>query len=1079
MRLLECTPAGEIRLTDDLLGKDIPQYAILSHTWGDEEVTFKDLTEGTGKNKLGYSKIQFCKKQALIDGFQYFWVDTCCIDTTNSTELHEAIVSMFRWYKNAKICYVYLTDVSTSWSDAEDEPSLLHWKPTFRKSRWFTRGWTLQELIAPPSVKFFSKEGVQLGTKKSLEQSIHEITGIQLTALQNRSLSDFSISQRMAWMERRDTKREEDKAYALLGIFNVYIPIMYGEGEENAFRRLHEEIGKASNSEQTYHDMSQLLRCYTLSHESHKNENPQPCPGTCKWLIDSHEYQSLLQEGKSMALWISGNAGCGKSVLARFIVEQLKPSRDGLSRTVLFYFFKQGNKEQSNTTVALRSLLCQLLDQTTELWSHAERSFGVSAEQAYDSYDALYNALQSALKDRRCGDVFCVIDGVDQIFPAEKDIMFDLAKLCVNPGQSGPALSNNTFKLIFTVRQTRKVREAMSKVSDNGQITFRWLKGEDQAVTDMIKHDLELYVRAMVRELSDKFSVEKEAILIRQLVERADTNFLWVRLVLATMRDSPSLVGSDLERIINDSPRQMDGLYNSLLRSADISEKGRTILHMIVGSATPMTLSELRTAFTIATNRDNKYTTGIEEEPDIERAVQILCGPLVKVVDERVYLVHWTAKQCLLSVGLVDSRNPPWRPLNIHDCNEELAFGCIRYLAYHVPSGKSLSSPSTLPKFPLLNHASRYWPLYVRKLRKSQQREFITDARSLLDLKCVRSNNWFSHYWQAMRPWQPRPRTWTILMMASFLGLEAVVDDLLEDVLQRQSEIQSERQGRDGRTAIDLAAESGHVGVLSSLLRSRIFDLDFSGNFGHTALHDAAAHGHTEVVKTLSEARADLHAKTTHGETALHLAAHYGHTLTVESLLTVPSSGSTLGESHGPGWTAIHSAADAGDIDTLVILIKKMLPSSEVVNRVNDDGYTALHLAAHERLEPKRAPSRPNISIPLKIVSFTEALSLPAHPLELITTSRPRKAEAKMPHYRDVISVLVNHGADVNAKTPDGWTPLHFAAKYGGEDLVDRLLMEGADWRMRTTSGLSAYDYADLRGCTAITERLQNEANNI
>src|SRR5438046_8848859 len=105
MRLLEHDAAGKIRLTKEFLGNDVPRYAILSHTWGTDEVSFKDLIEGTGEDKLGYNKIRFCGERALRDGLQYFWVDTCCINKLSSTELQEAINCMFRWYKDAAICY--------------------------------------------------------------------------------------------------------------------------------------------------------------------------------------------------------------------------------------------------------------------------------------------------------------------------------------------------------------------------------------------------------------------------------------------------------------------------------------------------------------------------------------------------------------------------------------------------------------------------------------------------------------------------------------------------------------------------------------------------------------------------------------------------------------------------------------------------------------------------------------------------------------------------------------------------------------------------------------------------------------
>jgi hypothetical protein len=246
MRLLECVGTG-FSLTKDFVGDDkIPPYAILSHTWGAEieEVTFQDFIIGDGKNKAGYGKIRFCGEQARRDGLQYFWVDTCCIDKTNSAELQEAINSMFRWYQNADECYVYLTDVPISQPIASNKVIDLTWEPAFRKSRWFTRGWTLQELLAPSSVKFFSQEGNPLGDKRTLERQIHEITGIAISAIRGTPLYQFDVHQRLEWVENRRTKREEDKAYSVLGIFDVYMPLIYGEGVENAFSRLREEINK-------------------------------------------------------------------------------------------------------------------------------------------------------------------------------------------------------------------------------------------------------------------------------------------------------------------------------------------------------------------------------------------------------------------------------------------------------------------------------------------------------------------------------------------------------------------------------------------------------------------------------------------------------------------------------------------------------------------------------------------------------------------------------------------------------------------------------------------------------------------
>jgi hypothetical protein len=237
MRLLEIKGPGEFSLVQVATHNTLP-YTILSHTWTGQEVTYQDLISGAGKSKSGYDKIKFCGEQAAKDNLQYFWVDTCCIDKSDPAELSRAINSMFRWYRNAKKCYVYLADVSTPGNNADVKAQLSTWEEAFRSSRWFTRGWTLQELIAPAVVEFFSKEGKLLGDKKSLEKPIHEITQIPVQALRGNPFSDFSIAERKGWSAQRQTTEEEDIVYCLLGLCEVSMPAIYGEGKEVALKRL-------------------------------------------------------------------------------------------------------------------------------------------------------------------------------------------------------------------------------------------------------------------------------------------------------------------------------------------------------------------------------------------------------------------------------------------------------------------------------------------------------------------------------------------------------------------------------------------------------------------------------------------------------------------------------------------------------------------------------------------------------------------------------------------------------------------------------------------------------------------------
>lgn len=217
-----------------------PPYAILSHTWSADEVSFQDIETPGALVKEGYAKIKFACEEALRRNLGYAWIDTCCIDKTSSAELSEAINSMYKWYSEARECYVYMADV----------PSGIPLDETaFENSRWFTRGWTLQELLAPKHVYFFTEDGLLFGTKESLDEQISIITRIDISYLSGDvRVHSASVSRRMSWASSRITTRTEDLAYCLLGIFDINMPLLYGEGSKS-FIRLQEEIMKVSDDQ--------------------------------------------------------------------------------------------------------------------------------------------------------------------------------------------------------------------------------------------------------------------------------------------------------------------------------------------------------------------------------------------------------------------------------------------------------------------------------------------------------------------------------------------------------------------------------------------------------------------------------------------------------------------------------------------------------------------------------------------------------------------------------------------------------------------------------------------------------------
>ncbi|KAK7437911.1 hypothetical protein VKT23_018346 [Stygiomarasmius scandens] len=214
---------------------EYPSYAILSHRWLDEEVTYQEYLRPRDetKRKSGYRKILQACKQASRDGFEYIWIDTCCINQEDQDEVARNVKSMYAYYGNSDVCYAYLVDISTKTGISYLTQRL------WRESDWFKRGWTLQELVAPQQVVFFDSSWTQIGDKEKLKEEIHDLTGIPSSVLEgSKPIMEVDIRERMSWCAGRQTTIPADLVYSLLGILGVQLEPDYKENVVNAFRRL-------------------------------------------------------------------------------------------------------------------------------------------------------------------------------------------------------------------------------------------------------------------------------------------------------------------------------------------------------------------------------------------------------------------------------------------------------------------------------------------------------------------------------------------------------------------------------------------------------------------------------------------------------------------------------------------------------------------------------------------------------------------------------------------------------------------------------------------------------------------------
>ncbi|KAK3899283.1 hypothetical protein C8A05DRAFT_18255 [Staphylotrichum tortipilum] len=600
MRLLYRDKDGAFQLTNyTALRGLLPKYAILSHTWlvdNEQEVTYKDLMSGGAENKLaGYHKIRFCAEQAAQDGLDYFWVDTCCIDKDSSAELQEAIVSMFTWYQNATKCYTYLPDVSTTQGP---------WESAFRRSRWFTRGWTLQELLAPASVEFFSVEGERLGDKKSLEHHIHDITEIPLRALQGHDLAEFSIAERLSWSKNRHTSRKEDKAYCLLGIFNVFLPLIYGEGDY-AYTRLREELDKryAENAK-----LDQLLSTLPIATEASFNSlsnqhEPMCLPNTRTELLgDIAEWADGRDE--RCILWLNGIAGTGKSTVAR-TVSRICHDRGNLGAS---FFFSRGGGEVSNADKVITTLARQLAAKIPSVKRFIYEAIMEHSDVANHSFRDQWNQLILGPLSRLNANfspstLVFVIDALDEC-DSERDIRSILAAFA-----SARSLHSPRLRILLTSRPEIAIRHSVGKMPELVRQVFTL----HEIAPDVVDKDLGRFFESNFSAIREERGFEDDwpgIQNIKRLVEISCGLFIWASTACRFIREGRRLATRRVELLIHKHrsdagpEKQLDQIYTTILQDslrqgynddekAELYEILREVLGSLVVLASPLPMESL------------------------------------------------------------------------------------------------------------------------------------------------------------------------------------------------------------------------------------------------------------------------------------------------------------------------------------------------------------------------------------------------------------------------------------------------------------------------------------------------------
>lgn len=383
------------------------------------------------------------------------------------------------------------------------------------------------------------------------------------------------------------------------------------------------------------------LSLYTSDYESHRNRNPKPVPGTCRWILEHEKYNDWYSTEGSRLLWVSADAGCGKSVLISFLIDLFTKSQVTPHTNVCYFFFKDDVNEQRSAVFALSALIHQICTVQPTLIHHATSQRAIKGHAMIKQFHSLWDIFVATVCDEDSNDTICFIDGLDECeMFSRKELMTALTEFFGREIRK----SHPYLKVIVTSRPDNSVKNAFCKLPE-----IR-LRGENE--TKAINEDVKLVVQASVNNLKSS-GLPRDLLtkLQQELIRRADRTFLWTTLTIELLKDASERGASrkEIDRILQS--RDIDVIYSRLLAGRPYPTQARRLLQIVLAAARPFTLEEMSIA--LAVRRSDKQDDTFEDlgariKHPFENHVKSLCGHFLRIVHERIYLVHQTAREFLL-----------------------------------------------------------------------------------------------------------------------------------------------------------------------------------------------------------------------------------------------------------------------------------------------------------------------------------------------------------------------------------------------------------------------------------------------